>query len=157
MGTRRKGREHALRLLYQRDQAAVDLDECLATYWAGENQKEPIREFTERIVRGVEETRDEIDELISRQTHHWKIDRIAAVDRNIFRLAVFEFLHEGDTPRAVVINEALEIAKRYSTEASSQFLNGVLDGIRKMLDGEDATPPPAPESVPGENHSGEGV
>jgi N utilization substance protein B len=138
MGSRRKAREHALKLLYQFDIAPAEADRALELYWSGERVRPEVRDFADRIVRGVLENLGQIDGLISGHTHHWKIRRIAAVDRNLLRLAIWEFLHEPETPRAVIINEALEIAKRYSTEDSSQFINGILDGIRKLLEGEDS-------------------
>jgi N utilization substance protein B len=153
MGSRRKAREHALKLLYQLDVAPTGVDEALRLYWGSESPEPASAEFAERLVRGVHEHREEIDGLIESHTFHWRLPRIAAVDRNILRMALYEFLYLPETPRAVVINEALEIAKRYSTEESSPFINGVLDGIRRVLeegDGEGPAPGPAGEPESGE-------
>jgi N utilization substance protein B len=96
-------------------------------------QKSPegIQDFTRRLVKGTLLHRNDLDEIISRQADHWRLTRMPVVDRNILRLALFELLHEPETPRPVVIDEALEIAKRFSTPKSSQFINGILDGVLK--------------------------
>lgn len=144
MGRRRRSREEALKLLYQLDLVPPrDLDDALDLYWEerGDAESGEVRPYADAIVRGVLDHTTEIDDLISSHTHNWRLERIAAVDRNILRMAIYEFLHQTDVPRAVVINEAIEIAKRYSTEESSQFINGVLDGIRRMLKaGEEEAP-----------------
>lgn len=90
-----------------------------------------LRDFTMRLVSGTLEHREALDALISRQADHWRLMRMPIVDRNILRMALFELLHEPETPRPVVIDEALEIAKRFSTPRSSQFINGILDGVLK--------------------------
>jgi N utilization substance protein B len=95
------------------------------------NASEGLRDFTKRLVSGTLEHRDALDALISRQADHWRLMRMPIVDRNILRMALFELLHEPETPRPVVIDEALEIAKRFSTPRSSQFINGILDGVLK--------------------------
>jgi N utilization substance protein B len=95
------------------------------------NAPEGIRDFTKRLVAGTLEHRDALDAMISRQADHWRLMRMPIVDRNILRMALFELLHEPETPRPVVIDEALEIAKRFSTPRSSQFINGILDGVLK--------------------------
>jgi N utilization substance protein B len=95
------------------------------------NASESLRDFTKRLVSGTLEHRDALDALISRQADHWRLMRMPIVDRNILRMALFELLHEPETPRPVVIDEALEIAKRFSTPRSSQFINGILDGVLK--------------------------
>jgi N utilization substance protein B len=141
VGRRRRSREEALKLLYQLDVVPPhDLEEALHLYWKEREITEPeeVRPYADAIVRGVLENTADIDDLISSHTHNWRLERIAAVDRNLLRMAIYEFLHQADVPRAVVINEAIEIAKRYSTEESSQFINGVLDGIRRMLNEREA-------------------
>jgi N utilization substance protein B len=90
-----------------------------------------MSEFARRLVEGTLAHRPELDELISRQADHWRLSRMPIVDRNILRMALFELLHEPETPQPVVIDEALEIAKRFSTPRSSQFINGILDGVLK--------------------------
>jgi N utilization substance protein B len=96
-----------------------------------QNVSEGLRNFTKRLVAGTLEHRETLDALISRQADHWRLMRMPIVDRNILRMALFELLHEPETPRPVVIDEALEIAKRFSTPRSSQFINGILDGVLK--------------------------
>lgn len=132
MGTRRKSRECALQLLYQADFSPLEFEAANALYWEIHGAKdEQIRPYAEFLVRGTLEHKQDIDLLIQKFSEHWRLERMAAVDRNILRLAVFEFLHEQETPTTVVINEALEIARKYSTEESTQFINGILDAINK--------------------------
>ena len=144
MGQRRKAREDALKVLFQMDVAPRQGDplEHLDLYW--ESQDEEVeadrRAYAERIVCGVRRGADEIDDLISSHALNWRLERLAAVDRNLLRLGIYELLHEPEVPRAVVINEALEMAKRYSTDESSQFINGVLDAVRRSLEPETDEP-----------------
>ncbi|MDQ3819636.1 MAG: transcription antitermination factor NusB [Acidobacteriota bacterium] len=144
MGLRRKARESALQMLFAADvnagpadrpKRAVRPDELVRDYWAqlGEELDEPAREFATRLVTGTLAHLAEIDERIKSRAEHWRISRMAVVDRNILRLAVYEFLHEP-TPRTVAINEALEIARRFSTYEATQFINGILDAIKRDLD-----------------------
>ena len=131
MGARRKARELALQMLFENDVAGTAPDEMFRR--SADLAKSPttMREFTERLVSGTLEHREALDQIISRQADHWRLARMPIVDRNILRLALFELLHEPATPRPVVIDEALEIAKRFSTPRSSQFINGILDGVLK--------------------------
>ena len=131
MGARRKARELALQMLFENDIAGTRADEMF--HLSSDLKKAPqsMRDFTERLVSGTLEHRDDLDEIISKQADHWRLSRMPIVDRNILRLALFELLHEPATPRPVVIDEALEIAKRFSTPRSSQFINGILDGVLK--------------------------
>jgi N utilization substance protein B len=131
MGARRKARELALQMLFENDVAGTRPEEMFRR--SGDLQKAPaaLRDFTERLVSGTLAHRDDLDVLISNQADNWRLSRMPIVDRNILRLALFELLHEPATPRPVVIDEALEIAKRFSTPRSSQFINGILDGVLK--------------------------
>ncbi|HZG52046.1 MAG TPA: transcription antitermination factor NusB, partial [Pyrinomonadaceae bacterium] len=107
-------------------------------YWAelGETEMdEPAREFATRLALGALARIPALDERIRSRAEHWRIERMAVVDRNVLRLAVYEFLHEP-TPRTVAINEALEIARRFSTYEATQFINGILDAIKRDLDQE---------------------
>jgi len=136
MGSRRKARECALQMLFAADVSLTPPDELVRTYWAelGEPEiEEPAREFATRLATGTLAHADELDERIRLRAEHWRISRMAIVDRNILRLAVYEFLHEP-TPRTVAINEALEIARRFSTYEATQFINGILDAIKRDLD-----------------------
>jgi N utilization substance protein B len=131
------------------------LDELVHDYWAelseGE-QQEAARDFATRLVTGTLAHLAEIDERIKSRAEHWRISRMAVVDRNVLRLAVYEFLHEP-TPRTVVINEALEIARRFSTFEATQFINGILDAIKRDLDHERPQAPPAPGHKPDDDET----
>src|SRR5918912_1281334 len=140
MGSRRKARECALQMLFAADVGGerARLDELVRDYWAelSEAEAEPAaREFATRLATGTLAHLTEIDERIRSRAEHWRISRMAVVDRNVLRLAVYEFLYE-QTPRTVAINEALEIARRFSTFEATQFINGILDAIKRDLDQE---------------------
>jgi N utilization substance protein B len=129
---RRKAREYALQLLFQIDFTKRDLErKDLEEFWSGKKESRDIREFTEKLVKGTLESLDEIDSIIEKATENWFLKRMAAVDRNILRFAAYEILHRKDIPYAVTINEALEIAKKYSSAEAASFLNGVLDKLAK--------------------------
>ena len=139
MSSRRRSREHALQILYQWDMRKQPVDESIAafygTLYSEESAVQPERDpFLEDLVRGTVDKSSEIDALISSHAEHWRIERMPAVDRNILRLAVYEMLHAG-TPAPVAIDEALELARRFSGEESVQFINGVLDAIRRETAG----------------------
>jgi len=131
MGARRKARELALQMLYENDVAGTEPGEMFARFGGLRTATETTRSFAERLVTGTLRHRKDLDALISKQAEHWRLSRMPVVDRNILRLALFELLHEPETPHPVVIDEALEIAKRFSTPRSSQFINGILDGVLK--------------------------
>ncbi|HEX7251501.1 MAG TPA: transcription antitermination factor NusB [Thermoanaerobaculia bacterium] len=131
MGARRKARELALQMLYENDVAGTAPAEMFGRSEELRKAPQNLRDFTERLVAGTLENREKLDEIISKQADHWRLVRMPVVDRNILRLALFELLHEPTTPRPVIIDEALEIAKRFSTPRSSQFINGILDGVLK--------------------------
>ncbi|MCS6884866.1 MAG: transcription antitermination factor NusB [Acidobacteriota bacterium] len=147
MGARRKARECALQMLFQYDLARPSVDELIDTYWEeisdlSQNEYyEEIKDFASQLARGTIEHLAEIDSWISRRTKHWRIPRMAVVDRNLLRMAVYEFLYRPDIPKTVVINEALEIARRFSTYEATQFINGVLDAIKKELESMDRSAP----------------
>jgi N utilization substance protein B len=136
MGSRRKARECALQMLFAADFADAVPEEVLQTYWVelGDSEtEETAREFATRLAAGTLAHVEALDERIRSRAEHWRIPRMAIVDRNILRLAVYEFLFEP-TPRTVAINEALEIARRFSTYEATQFINGILDAIKRDLD-----------------------
>ncbi len=136
MGTRRKSRELALQMLFQSDMARQSSDQVEKTFWEErEDLDDTVRGFAQDLFRTAMERHEEIDGLIEKHTQHWRMDRMAAVDRNILRAGVAEFVAFPKTPRPVVINEALEIARRYSSPESVQFINGVLDSVAKDLEG----------------------
>jgi N utilization substance protein B len=158
MGKRREARERAVQFLFQHDlNPPEDLDRALNEFWdtqraaAIAEEKGPAtwgqqielppptveeaetRLFADPLIRGVLEHRDAIDEKIKSHAKNWDFHRIAAVDRNIMRLAIFEMLHREDIPPVVSINEAVDIAKKFSTQDSGKFVNGILDKIRSEL------------------------
>jgi len=135
-GTRRKSRELALQMLFQLDMGKQTTDEVRKTFWNERRDLDAkVRGFADDLFRVASERTPEIDQLIEQNAEHWRMDRMAAVDRNVLRTAVAEFLGFPDTPKPVVINEALEIARRFSTPESVQFINGVLDSVARGLDG----------------------
>ncbi len=133
---RRKGREYAFQFLFQCDFTGKKPDKKdFAEFWTDRNGDADGREFTEDIVYGTIHHRSEIDAAIQKAAEHWILQRMAAVDRNILRLATYELLYRTDIPSAVTINEAIEIAKRYSSIESAAFINGILDTIAKGIEG----------------------
>ena len=135
MGTRRKSRELVLQMLFQSDMGKQAPDLVRSTFWAERsNVEEDVRGFADDLFRVAVDKMPEIDGLIGKHTQHWRMDRMPAVDRNLLRLGVAEFLGFPKTPRAIVINEALDIAHRYSSPESVQFINGVLDSVGKELE-----------------------
>ncbi|HUJ21159.1 MAG TPA: transcription antitermination factor NusB [Bryobacteraceae bacterium] len=135
MASRRRSREHALQILYQWDMRKQPVDDAIAAFYGTlYSEESPVRpqqdEFLEQLVRGTAGSAAEIDALISSHAEHWRLERMPAVDRNILRLAIYEMRHT-ETPAAVVIDEALELARRFSNEESVHFVNGVLDAVRR--------------------------
>ena len=135
MTTRRtKARERALQALYQIDVAAEGIDDALSRFWKSfEPVEREVMDLAETIVRGVAAHRRSVDETIDAVSTNWRLDRMARVDRNILRLAVHELLHRPEVPVKVVINEAIELGKKYGSESSGAFINGVLDKIAQSL------------------------
>lgn len=136
MGTRRKARECALQMLFAADVAKTRESVLTNNYWnelGEETLDEKTRNFADAIVNGALRQIETIDERIRTRAEHWRIERMAIVDRNVLRLAVYEFLFT-DTPHTVVINEALEIARRFSSYEATQFINGILDAIKHDLE-----------------------
>jgi len=133
MGIRRVARECAVQMLYQRDIGKHECEYILKSFWEMNEHSPQVREFATRLFEGSVARLKEIDKLIQTHAENWRLSRMAAVDRNILRLAVYELLSEDKTPSTVVINEALEVARKFSTHESAQFVNGILDSIRKHL------------------------
>lgn len=148
MGSRRKARECALQMLFAADVAQTRVDDLVRDFWSDLSDAEldeHARDFATRLVTGTLANVTEVDERIRSRAEHWRISRMALVDRNVLRLAVYEFLYER-TPRTVTINEALEITRRFSTYEATQFINGILDAIKRDLDTE--LPQAAPDESP---------
>lgn len=129
---RRKAREYALQILFQSDFKEKKIDsKDLEEFWHDKKESKNVKEFTEEIVRGTLNRLEEIDTVIERVAENWLLKRMAAVDRNILRFAAYEILYRKDIPSAVTINEAIEIAKKFSSTESASFINGILDRLAK--------------------------
>lgn len=133
MGSRRDGREAAVQFLYNRDLnsdlGADDFD----AFFKLRNARKGVQTFAAELARGVLEHQEEIDALISKTVQNFELKRLSAVDRNVIRLAVYEMFHREDVPPIVSINEAIEISKRFGTDESGSFVNGVLDKLKEQL------------------------
>lgn len=136
---RTRGREYALQVLYEVDTSGKDAAEALDAYWvnfettgrpAGSPEPDPaIKTFTQQLVGGTVKNLAEIDAMIERCSTNWRLDRMPRVDRNVLRLACYELKHSADVPTKVVINEAIELGKRFGAEDSGAFINGILDKV----------------------------
>ena len=134
MGTRRKSRELCLQMLFQWDMGKQTPEHVRKTFWAERDEVDTdTRGFADDLFNVAVDRQTQIDDLIQKHAQHWKMERMAAVDRNVLRTGVAEFLSSRETPRPVVINEALEIARKFSAPESVQFINGVLDSVGKEL------------------------
>ena len=135
--TRHRARQAAVQMLYQCEVGQHDIEEVVRTFWSAnlpgsEGAPEAVRTFAEQLVRVTTSNLQKIDPLIVETAEHWRLSRMAALDRIILRLAIGEFL-DGSTPRNVVINEALELAKTFSGEESVKFVNGILDAVKRKM------------------------
>ncbi len=144
MGQRRRARECALQILFQREFNSGDPAAVAAGYWAHQKVGPETKAYAEWLVAKVDERREEIDELIQSASENWRLTRMAVVDRNILRIAVAELLYEPSLVPAIIIDEAIEVAKRFSGEEAAVFINGVLDAVRARLTGR-ASPGPKKE------------
>ena len=135
---RHRGREAAVQMLYQWEVGRLALDDVRRVWPEVTDENEPLSadlaQFAHALAEGVAAHVAELDPLISEAAAHWRIERMNVVDRLVLRLAVYEFLYEQDTPATVIINEALELARAFSSEEAVPFVNGVLDGIRRRLE-----------------------
>jgi transcription antitermination protein NusB len=121
-------------MLFQWDITHDGIEQIQSTFWEGQDELEETRVFAEALAAGAIEKVEKIDALIGRHAENWRLDRMAVVDRNILRLATYEFIYDAETPKTIVINEAIEIARRFSAQESPQFINGILDSIRKEVE-----------------------
>ena len=129
---RRRAREYALQILFQLDVTnSAFSNDLFEDFWDDIKENDDVKEFAKAIVIGTTKNIEHIDEIIKKTTEHWSIERMAIVDRSILRTAVYELLYRSDIPPKVIINEAIEISKKYSTEDSASFINGILDKIQK--------------------------
>ena len=130
MGSRRKSREYALQILYLIDIAKMDTEKAIRAVSVDPSVEEPIQKFTRALVEGTRANVVELDAAIVNYAKNWELSRMAALDRNILRLGAYELLFDTTTPVSVIINEAVEIAKMFSTDESGKFVNGILDRIK---------------------------
>ena len=133
MGARTTGREAALQMLFALDASGGDADEVIANYWRELPTEAEGRAYADELVRGVARDLSTIDDLVRAASRHWRLERMTRVDRNVLRIGAHELRTERSVPSAVVLDEAVELAKRYGTEGSSVFVNGVLDRIAEDL------------------------
>jgi len=135
--SRHRAREAAVQMLYQWEVGRTPMSEVGQTFWTGPAASEPLGEdmkrFATRLAIGVAGSIADLDPMIAEAAENWRIERMNVLDRLILRLAVYEFLHEPETPAKVVINEALELARTFSADDSVRFINGILDAIRRTL------------------------
>lgn len=134
MGKRRTAREFALQILFRIDLSNEKLtDVMLEDFWKSNPASEDVKEYTISLVKGTDENHKEIDKIISEAAENWTLDRMGSIDRNILRFSTYELLKRYEIPSSVIINEAIEIAKKYGTEESGSFINGILDRIAREV------------------------
>ena len=129
-----------MQMLYEWEVGKYTPAQVTSTFFLGKKVEPEVERFARDLFEGAVNRLDELDRLVRERAENWRLERLAAVDRNILRLALYELLHHPETPPAAVINEALEIARRFSGEDSVEFVNGVLDGIRKALPANETKP-----------------
>ena len=133
MGKRSKARECAVQMLYQWDMTREPMDRVAGLFWQVRSGTPETRGMAERLARGAQAERERLDQAIASASTNWRLERIAPVDRNILRIGAYELMREPDTPASVVIDEAVEMAKRFGEADSPAFVNGVLDAIRRAV------------------------
>lgn len=139
MGIRRQSREFAMQALFDMDMSHDDTEDRFDLFCRNFEPPQEVMPFLIKLFKGVMENKAEIDLLIDRFSSNWKIDRISCVDRNVMRIAIYEMLHCSDIPAKVSINEAIDIGKRFGTDESGAFINGILDSIRKLVEKNEET------------------
>ena len=134
MGARRSGREAALQMLFQLEASGVTADLAIELFWRTFEDADPEgKPYADAIVRGVADNLDGIDKQVTAASQNWRLERMSRVDRNLLRLGTWELMFRADVPRAVILDEAVELAKSFGTDESSGFVNGVLDRIAENL------------------------
>ena len=136
MGKRTKARECAFQMLYQWDMSRAEMDQVVESFWRVRSTTDMTRAMADRLARGAQGALDAIDAVITAASTNWRFDRIAAVDKNVLRIGTYELMHDALTPSAVVIDEAVEMARRFGEADSPAFVNGVLDAIMRKVRGE---------------------
>ncbi|MDH3629405.1 MAG: transcription antitermination factor NusB [Acidobacteriota bacterium] len=138
MGQRRRGREYALQMMFQIDVTDVTPEQVFPTFWEAQNAADEVVHFAETLVSGVTQELGDLDRQLGELAKNWRLERMAVVDRNVLRIALWELIHSPETPPAVVIDEAIEVAKKYGSHESGSFINGVLDAARRATPGRDS-------------------
>jgi len=134
LGKRSKSREIALQVLYQIDVSNNDVEEAFNLFWHHFTPSEDLKDFSQIIVQGVYHHIEEIDAIIEHYSEHWRLERMSIVDRNILRSAIFELMFCADVPTKVVLNEAVELGKKFGSNKSGSFVNGILDKVAHRID-----------------------
>lgn len=134
MSLRRKARECALQMLFQWEMSGEEPARVEASFWKSARAEKKTRAYANQLFEGAAAGTKATDELLRKHSKHWRVERMAAIDRNILRLAIYELRSGADTPAKVVLDEAIELAKKFSSEDSAAFVNGVLDSIRKAIE-----------------------
>lgn len=129
MGARHRGREAALQMLFQLEASGAEPEQVIALFWKNFEADPDGRDYANAALRGFAEHAAEVDARITKASEHWRLQRMARVDRNVLRLATWELVYKGDVPRAVILDEAVELAKTFGTEDSKAFVNGVLSRV----------------------------
>jgi len=152
VGARHSGREAALQMFFQMEASGAPAEEIIDLFWRSFDPDPEGRAYADGAVRGIATSREKVDAEIVKASAHWRLERMTRVDRNILRLGAWELLERPDVPRAVVLDEAVELAKTYGTDESGAFVNGVLNRVAENLgrDGAPAPPPPPPPGPEGE-------
>ncbi len=136
MGRRTKARECAFQMLYQWDMTRAEMDQVVDSFWRVRSTTDLTRAMADRLARGAQGDLGSIDAAITAASTNWRFDRIAAVDKNVLRIGSYELMHDSQTPSAVIIDEAVEMARRFGEADSPAFVNGVLDAIMRKVRGE---------------------
>lgn len=136
MGKRSLARKAAFQLIYEMDLNGASAAQVLSRSWKSLKKENTPDTYTEKIVRGVEEKKETIDQKITETSHHWRLERMPVVDRSLLRLAVYELLFIEDVPKRVTLDEAIELAKEFGDSGSSTFINGILDPVAKTINKE---------------------
>lgn len=146
MGARTQAREAALQMLFAVEAGGTDVERAILDFWAELPADDPEgRPYADALVRGVLRDLDKVDEQIKKASQNWRLERMTRVDRNVLRMGAWELIERNDVPRAVILDEAVEVAKRFGTEESGAFVNGVLDRIAENLGRSDVSGAMPPE------------
>ena len=135
-----RARECSLQMLFQMDLAGGPPEDVFGLFWAGQEAPEELRAFAEALVRGVARERLFLDNVVAGSAEHWRIERMAVVDRNVLRMAVYEMLFDAEIPPVVAIDEAIEVARKFGSEESGAFINVILDAVRKRVERGEISP-----------------